>query len=155
MGAMVSPEHTSRVMSYIERGKLTARLVAGGSQVQVNGSRNFIQPTIFDDVDPADALGSAKKSSGRCCLVITFDTEEEAISIANDSIYGLGASIWTDNIHRALRVAPRIRAGTVSVNAVDMFSVLTPFGGFKQTGHTHLSLRFRQMHRVEDDLIRY
>ncbi|PSJ58999.1 aldehyde dehydrogenase [Pseudaminobacter soli (ex Li et al. 2025)] len=133
MGAMVDARHAANVMRFVEAGKKTARLVTGGEQVTVNGRGSFIQPTIFDEVSPSDII-ARDEIFGPVLSVIAFDDEEEAISIANDSVYGLAASLWTDSLSRAHRIAERLHAGTVSVNTVDALSPMTPFGGFKQSG---------------------
>lgn len=133
MGAMVDARHAANVMRFVEAGKRTARLVAGGEKVTVNGRGSFVTPTIFDDVAHDDAL-SREEIFGPVLAVIPFDDEEEAIKIANDTPYGLAASLWTDNLSRAHRVSRRLRAGTVSVNTVDALSPVTPFGGIKQSG---------------------
>ncbi len=133
MGAIVDGKQTERIMRFIEAGKSTANLVVGGKQVTVGGQGHYIEPTIFDDVDHDDPI-ARDEIFGPVLSIIPFDTEEEAVTMANDSIYGLAASVWTDNLSRAHRVADAIHAGTVSVNTVDALSAATPFGGMKQSG---------------------
>ena len=133
MGAMVNEEQTNRVMRYINEGKASANLITGGERVKVDGKGYFIQPTIFDNVDQNDAI-AREEIFGPVLSVIAFDTEEEALQIANKSEYGLAASVWTDDLSRALRVSKKLNAGTVSVNTVDALSAVTPFGGVKQSG---------------------
>lgn len=133
MGAMVHTCHAANVMSFIEAGRKTARLVAGGEQVTINGRGSFVQPTIFDDVTPDDPL-ARDEILDPVLSVIGFDDEEEAVRVANDSVYGLAASLWTDSLSRAHPIAGRLRVGTVSVNTVDALSPMTPFGGFKRSG---------------------
>ena len=133
MGAIVDGKQTERIMRFIEAGKTTANLVVGGKQVTVDGRGHFIMPTIFDDVDHNDPI-AREEIFGPVLSIIPFDTEDEAVKMANDSIYGLAASVWTDNLSRAHRVADAIHAGTVSVNTVDALSAATPFGGMKQSG---------------------
>ncbi len=133
MGAIVDGRQCDRVQSYIEHGKTTAKLIAGGERVTVAGKGHFIQPTIFADVDPDDRL-SREEIFGPVLAVTVFDTEEEAVTLANDTIYGLAASVWTSNLSRAHRLIDVLKVGTVSVNTVDALSPMTPFGGFKQSG---------------------
>jgi len=133
MGAIVDERQTARIHAFIEKGKQTAKLVAGGERLTVDGKGCFIAPTIFADVDPDDAL-SRDEIFGPVLAVTVFDTEEEAIRLANDTIYGLAASVWTSSLSRAHRLIDALKAGTVSVNTVDALSPMTPFGGFKQSG---------------------
>ncbi|MEP0154292.1 aldehyde dehydrogenase [Pseudophaeobacter sp.] len=133
MGAIVDEKQTQGIMRFVEAGKQTADLVTGGARVQVSGRGCFVQPTIFSDVSHDDAL-ARDEIFGPVLSVIPFDTEDEAVTMANDSIYGLAASVWTDNLSRACRVSDRLHVGTVSVNTVDALSAQTPFGGMKQSG---------------------
>ncbi|WP_397452191.1 aldehyde dehydrogenase [Pseudomonas sp. NA-150] len=134
MGAMVDAQQAERVMGYIaEASAIGAQLVAGGDRLMINGSNNFIQPTLFTQVSP-DMRLSREEVFGPVLAITAFDDEEQAVKLANDHIYGLAASVWTDNLNRAHRVAGRLNAGTVSVNTVDALDVSVPFGGGKQSG---------------------
>ncbi|MBB4104513.1 aldehyde dehydrogenase [Allorhizobium borbori] len=133
MGAIVDEAQTGRILSFIDHAKATSRLVTGGERVSIDGKGCFVQPTIFADVAADDRL-SREEVFGPVLAVTTFDTEAEAIGLANDTIYGLAASVWTSNLSRAHRVSDKLKAGTVSVNTVDALSPMTPFGGFKQSG---------------------
>ncbi|WP_298854853.1 aldehyde dehydrogenase [uncultured Ruegeria sp.] len=133
MGAIVDEKQTQGIMRFVEDGKKTANLVTGGDRVTVEGKGCFVQPTIFDDVSHDNPL-ARDEIFGPVLSVIPFDTEDQAVTMANDSIYGLAASVWTDNLSRACRVSDKLMAGTVSVNTVDALSAMTPFGGMKQSG---------------------
>lgn len=133
MGAMVDAEHAARVEGFLKSGKQSARLVTGGARCSIGPSDAFIQPTIFADV-PSDARILREEIFGPVLAVQTFETDDEAVAMANDTVYGLAASVWTRDLSRALEVSERLHAGTVSVNTVDALSAMTPFGGMKQSG---------------------
>ena len=122
-----------RVEGYIAKGKAEgATLATGGGRPTHLDRGYFIEPTVFGNVDnPRPSRG--RRSSGRCCSVIPADDEAQAIDIANDTIYGLNASVFTNDVDRAYAVAAPLRAGTVGHNAFRTdFSIA--FGGFKQSG---------------------
>ncbi|MDH1512498.1 aldehyde dehydrogenase [Pseudomonas mosselii] len=133
-GAIVDAGQTARIEAAIAQGRAEgARLLCGGERLSVNGSQNFITPTIFTDVRQNMAL-AREEIFGPVLAVSAFDDEEQAIALANDSVYGLAASVWSDDLNRAHRVARRLKAGTVSVNTVDALDVTVPFGGGRQSG---------------------
>ncbi|MNO88419.1 Aldehyde dehydrogenase PuuC [compost metagenome] len=133
-GAIVDAEQTGRIARAIaQASEQGARLVSGGRRLTIDGSDNYIEPTIFADVGPGVSL-AREEVFGPVLAVSAFDSEEQAIALANDSIYGLAASVWSDDLNRAHRVAKRLKAGTVSVNTVDALDVTVPFGGGKQSG---------------------
>ncbi|MDR6573601.1 MULTISPECIES: aldehyde dehydrogenase [unclassified Curtobacterium] len=133
MGPLVSRRQAERVRAYIETGRGEATLVHGDGIVAGATSDAFVAPTIFSDVAPG-AVIATEEIFGPVLAVMPFDNEDEAIALANDSVYGLAASVWSDRLSRVHRIAPRLRAGTVSVNTVDAIDVGVPFGGFGQSG---------------------
>ena len=132
MGCLVEPKHADRVRDYIAIGKSEARLLTSDSDRGLGTT--YIAPAIFDQVQPDSTLAQ-EEVFGPVLAVIEFDDEDEAIQIANNSVYGLGAAVFTENLSRAHRVARQLRVGSVSVNTVDAVSIQTPFGGVKQTGN--------------------
>ncbi|QVM89105.1 aldehyde dehydrogenase [Pseudomonas entomophila] len=133
-GAIVDAAQAARIEAAIGQAREQgARLRYGGERLSVNGSQNFIMPTIFTDVRQ-DMVLAREEVFGPVLAVSTFDDEEQAIALANDSLYGLAASVWSDDLNRAHRVARRLKAGTVSVNTVDALDVTVPFGGGRQSG---------------------
>lgn len=133
-GAIVDARQTLRIMQYIEQAQGEgAQLVCGGRRLSIDGADNFIEPTIFTGVT-ADMTLAREEVFGPVLAVTVFDDEDQAVAIANAHIYGLAASVWTDDLNRAHRVARRLNAGTVSVNTVDALDVTVPFGGGKQSG---------------------
>ena len=133
MGAIVDKRHASRIEEAIEAARMSCTLAAGGRRLTIDGSDCYIEPTIFVDVDPAAPV-AREEIFGPVLAVTGFDDEEEAVRLANDTVYGLAASVWTGSMSRAHRVSEALKVGTVSVNTVDAFSAQTPFGGVKQSG---------------------
>jgi acyl-CoA reductase-like NAD-dependent aldehyde dehydrogenase len=132
LGALVSAKQQRRVLDYIEKGKAEgARLVAGGTAPDGDGF--FVRPTIFADVDNGSTI-AREEIFGPVGAVIPFDTLEEAIEIANDTQYGLAATIWTSNVSAAHSTASKIRAGAVWVNGWAAIDPALPWGGMKTSG---------------------
>ena len=135
MGALVDDTQLKTVMGYIDAGRSEgARLAAGGRQARAETGGYFVEPTVFEGVSNSMKI-AREEIFGPVMSVIRFKTEDEAVAMANDSNYGLQASVWTDNINRAHRVARRLRAGTVHVNQYDEDDITVPFGGYKQSGN--------------------
>jgi gamma-glutamyl-gamma-aminobutyraldehyde dehydrogenase len=134
VGPMIEESHMAKVLDYIESGKTEgAELVLGGGRTLLKTGGYFVEPTIFDRVKPTMKI-AREEIFGPVLSVLTFNTEEEAITLANDTSYGLTASLYSENLSRANRVARAIRAGTVSVNCFSEGDATTPFGGYKQSG---------------------
>lgn len=136
MGPVVSKEHYDKVMGYIQRAKEeNCRLVCGGSHPAgaqfANG--HFIEPTIFADVTPAHTL-FREEVFGPVMSFTPFDTEEEAVRLANDTEYGLAAGVFTEHIGKAHRVVKQIKAGIIWVNCYHPTFNELPWGGYKKSG---------------------
>ncbi|HLS02116.1 MAG TPA: 5-carboxymethyl-2-hydroxymuconate semialdehyde dehydrogenase [Beutenbergiaceae bacterium] len=136
VGALVHPEHFEKVMSYIEIGKSEGRLVAGGGRPEGFETGNFVQPTVFADVSP-EARIFQEEIFGPVVAITPFDTEEEALELANGVRYGLAAYLWTNDLKRAHNFAQNIDAGMVWLNSNNVRDLRTPFGGVKASGLGH------------------
>ncbi len=145
MGAMVDCGQMESVLKYINSGIAQgANLLAGGARVMNETGGFYITPTVFDQVTN-DMTIASEEIFGPVLSIITFDTMDEAIKIANDTPYGLAAAVWTQDISKAHTVAKRLRAGTVHVNSYDEDDITVPFGGYKQSGNG----RDKSLHALE------
>jgi acyl-CoA reductase-like NAD-dependent aldehyde dehydrogenase len=135
MGPVVSKAQMDTVLGYIEAGKREgAQLVAGGQRASVgNGKGFYVEPTIFDGVSNTMTI-AREEIFGPVLSVIPFKSVEDGIAQGNATSYGLAAAVWTRDVGKALRAAKAIRAGTVWVNAYNLFDAALPFGGFKESG---------------------
>ncbi|MFB7139540.1 aldehyde dehydrogenase family protein [Gottfriedia sp. NPDC056225] len=132
MGPLISDKQLERVLQYIDIGKKEgATLEYGGKRLSQDGY--FIEPTIFTNVDNSMKI-AREEIFGPVVSIIPFDTEEEVIALANESEFGLSASVWTENIHRGHRVAKKVLAGQVYINDFMPIDVEAPFGGYKKSG---------------------
>ncbi len=135
MGAMVDDLQMQRVLGYIGQGREQgARLRLGGERALTETGGYYIQPTIFDQVEPQMSI-AREEIFGPVLSVMGFDGEAEGLKIANDSPYGLAAGVWTRDITKAHRMARKLRAGSVWVNYWDGGDMTAPFGGYKQSGN--------------------
>jgi aldehyde dehydrogenase (NAD+) len=133
-GAIINQRQVDRIMGFIDRAPGEgARLVAGGDRPGGDLSQgNFVNPTLFADVDQSMSV-TKEEVFGPVLVAMPFEDEEDAIRLANDTNYGLGAGVFTTNIGRALRVAKAVRAGTVGINEYTIMPN-APFGGYKTSG---------------------
>ncbi len=128
LGALIDADHCSKVGNYLKAGKKDASGLIGG---KTEGA--FVEPTIFDNVKTGDVL-AREEIFGPVLSVITVSSFDQAMEVANDTAYGLAASVFTANARKAVRAARMIRAGTVTVNCYGEGDISTPFGGYKQSG---------------------
>ena len=135
VGALVDQGHLNTVLSYIEAGHADqARMLCGGKRTLEETGGVYVEPTIFDDAHNKMRIAQ-EEIFGPVLTVIPFDTTEEAIAIANDSIFGLAAAIWTSNLSKAHLAAKALRVGSMWVNQYDGGDMTAPFGGYKQSGN--------------------
>ncbi|WP_137388522.1 aldehyde dehydrogenase [Rhodoligotrophos defluvii] len=133
MGPVANEPQFRKVLDYIEIARSEGGTLCYGGQRDPDLGGFFVQPTILSNITN-DMRIAREEVFGPVLSVIKFRDEEEAVRIANDTRFGLAAAVWTKNIHRAHRVAHRLRAGTVWINAYRVVSFLTPFGGYKESG---------------------
>ncbi|TDD00768.1 5-carboxymethyl-2-hydroxymuconate semialdehyde dehydrogenase [Saccharopolyspora terrae] len=136
VGALVHPEHYEKVTGYIEIGKTEAKLAAGGGRPEGLESGNYVAPTVFVDVPPTARIFQ-EEIFGPVVAITPFDTDEEALRLANDVKYGLAAYVWTANLERAHTFGQRVDAGMVWLNSHNVRDLRTPFGGVKASGLGH------------------
>jgi aldehyde dehydrogenase (NAD+) len=137
LGPVISQEQMERVLGYIEKGRNEgAELVTGGGRALFGGEERgyWVQPTIFDGVQPSHTI-ACEEIFGPVLAVMTFRDEDEALALANETIYGLAAGVWTRDIGRAHRFARELQAGTVWLNTYHPLDTASPFGGYKQSGY--------------------
>lgn len=133
MGPLISERQRERVLRYMAAGRAESTPIVGGEVLHPDSGGYYVAPAVFSAV-PDTATIAREEVFGPLLAVSTFRTEDEAVARANASVYGLAASVFTESLHRAHRVARALRVGTVSVNTVDAIAVTVPFGGVKQSG---------------------
>ncbi|WP_033288830.1 5-carboxymethyl-2-hydroxymuconate semialdehyde dehydrogenase [Amycolatopsis jejuensis] len=136
VGALVHPEHFDKVMSYVEIGKTEGRLLTGGGRPEGLDTGNYVAPTVFADVKP-DARIFQEEIFGPVVAITPFDSDEEALELANNVKYGLAAYVWTTDLTRGHLFAQGIEAGMVWLNSHNVRDLRTPFGGVKASGLGH------------------
>ncbi|MFA8438413.1 aldehyde dehydrogenase family protein [Pueribacillus sp. YX66] len=134
LGPVISKEQYEKILNYIEIGKCEgATLLCGGNVPEEQKEGYFIEPTVFSDVSSSMRI-AREEIFGPVVGVIPFKDDDEAVQIANDTIYGLAAAVWTRDIKRGLRMAQRVKSGTLWLNTYQVLSPTMPFGGYKQSG---------------------
>jgi aldehyde dehydrogenase (NAD+) len=133
LGPLISSTQRERVEGYIAKGKSEgAKLVAGGSRPEAFSKGYFVQPTVFADVKSKMTIAQ-EEIFGPVLSILPYDSEAEAVEIANDTIYGLAGGVWSADPERAMTVARKMRTGQVDING-GRYNPLAPFGGYKQSG---------------------
>jgi aldehyde dehydrogenase (NAD+) len=135
IGPLVSDTQRERVRGYIRKGvEEGAKLVTGGEEPPEGLDKGFyVQPTVFSEVTPKMTIAQ-EEIFGPVLSIMPYDDEDDAVRIANDTVYGLSGGVWSGDPERATRVAKKLRTGQVSING-GQFNPLAPFGGYKQSGH--------------------
>lgn len=135
MGPVISEDQLNKILEYCEIGRQDAKLVTGGNRL-TGGKYDigfYIEPTIFDEV-PIESRIAQEEIFGPVLVVQVFKDEEEAISLANGTIFGLAAGVWTKDVNRAMRIAKKVEAGTVWINTYNKNYPQAEFGGYKESG---------------------
>ncbi|OBH46570.1 aldehyde dehydrogenase family protein [Mycobacterium mantenii] len=137
-GPLISQKQLDRVLGYLEQGKSDgAEIVTGGYRLDRKGY--FVHPTVVTNVDPETSRLFQEEIFGPVVTILPFDDEDEAVALANNSTYGLAATVWTKDLGRSHRLAKRLKAGTVGLNCAFPYDHSMPFGGYKQSGWGHES----------------
>jgi len=146
MGPMIDAAQLKTVADYVDIGREEgASVMSGGNQVMTDSGGSYHEPTIFDGVNNSMRIAQ-EEIFGPVMSVIGFKDAEEAVAIANDSIYGLAGAVWSNNINTAHKVAAAVRVGTMGINNYFGGDMTVPFGGFKQSGNG----RDKSMHAFDD-----
>jgi acyl-CoA reductase-like NAD-dependent aldehyde dehydrogenase len=157
MGPLISAAQLARVTGYIETGlREGAKLVCGGGRPAGLNKGFFVEPTIFENVDNNSTIGR-EEIFGPVLSIIKYKDLDDAVRMANDSIYGLGGAVFSRDIPKAIGIAKRIRTGTVWINDFHLLNALAPFGGYKQSGvgrelGPHALLEYTQVKHIHVDL---
>lgn len=134
LGALIEEKHMNEVLKYVEIGKNEGgKLLSGGERILTETGGYFVKPAVFDEVTP-DMTIAREEIFGPVFAIMTFEDIDEVIKIANDTEYGLHASVYTNDMHIAHRLTRDIKAGVISVNSFTEGAANTPFGGYKQSG---------------------
>jgi len=137
-GPLISQKQLTRVLGYLEQGKSDgAEIVTGGHRLDRKGY--FVHPTVVTNLDPDTSRLFQEEIFGPVVTILPFDDEAEAVALANNSTYGLAATVWTKDLGRAHRLAKQLKAGTIGLNCAFPYDHSMPFGGYKQSGWGHES----------------
>jgi aldehyde dehydrogenase (NAD+) len=133
IGAVVSTEQLERITSLVEKGRQEGAEVFQPSSIKIPGTGTFFAPTLMTGVEPASTV-AVVEIFGPVLVAMTFRTPDEAVALANNTRFGLAASVWSENINRSLEVAARLKAGVIWINATNLFDAAAGFGGYRESG---------------------